>query len=452
MRSSWWLLLVLNFPLLEEVIRKYFIYSDLVFLAADGLAVLTAVLLLFGGRLMGGVIPRSFWLLSLLFVLFAGFLNIYQGLNAGIFGVGFRATYLPIVYLMIGGSYLSMHSNGPDKIFLCVVFWILIAGAMVFTQLALGQSHAINSIWGQAGLGIGDYTTPDEGVLLSGLFRPTSIFTHTGKFGQAIFTLVLYKWVFMAVSGKRYAKIFYVLILFDLAVVFASGQRAAVIFLVLAAVMVFANYFRMLASKISRPLSILMLLFVGFIALIAVYPEVAGAIFTRFLSAGDAVPIRIIGNFFLPFGSMLENHLVIGEGFGFFTFGASMFGGAIVYEHLDLAGLGESSFIRICGEVGVLGAFLLFASFLSLIRLSMARYKPNMGTPVGAACLFYFTWTVCILLWSNTADILANSVVTTLGYALSGGLLARRKAAKSKKGLGYPGLKGDSKHELGTKS
>lgn len=67
-------------------------------------------------------------------------------------------------------------------------------GVVAVLQLILGPTHPINRIHEGLGAdhlhGIGSYTVGNVGI--EWLFRPTSIFLHTGKFGQIAFILATY--------------------------------------------------------------------------------------------------------------------------------------------------------------------------------------------------------------------------------------------------------------------
>ena len=420
--NCWWLLFLLNVPLIQEVTRKYFIYSDLVFLGADALVVGTTIALGLQGKLNFRSLPPVFLLLSTLFIGLTAVNHAISGHHIGIYGVGLRATFLPVFYMLISSRYLSVVEDGYERIFQCVNVWILIIGVMALLQVVLGKEHPINAVWGKTALGIGDFTTRDKGVLIPGLFRPTSIFTHTGKFGQVIFTLVLFKWCYLLFSPVRRSRALYLFMIFDLAVVFTSGQRAALMFLVLAMFMVTAMNSREPQTSFPRIAISASIMAAGLLGIWFAKPDLAAAVYDRFASVITAVPIRLEGNLWLPIQTMLEGYLFSGEGLGYFTFGSRLFGGAQVYQ-IEMEGLGESSLIRLCGEVGVVATLLLVIAYLSLVAKGLRISKTLLGTSVASGALFFSIWVVCLMLWSNTADVFANSVVMSLGYALSGAIM-----------------------------
>jgi O-antigen ligase len=119
---------------------------------------------------------------------------------------------------------------------------------------------------------------------------------------------------------------------------------------------------------------------------------------------------------------MLEDFLFSGEGLGYYTFGSRLFGGHQVYE-IKMEGLGESSFIRLSGETGVLATMILVSAYLMLVIRGFRISKLRAGTSIASGALFFSVWIISLVLWSNTADVFANSIVTTFGFALSGATL-----------------------------
>ena len=420
--NYWWLLFLLNVPILQEVTRKYFIHSDLVFLGADTLAVGTAIALGLQGKLNFKNLPSAFLLLSTLFIVLTAVNHVASGLHIGIYGVGLRATFLPVLYMLISARYVSAVDEGYERIFQCVNAWILIIGIMALLQVMLGKNHPINAVWGTTALGIGDFTTRDKGVLIPGMFRPTSIFTHTGKFGQVIFTLVLFKWCYILLSPVRRSRLLHLFMIFDLAVIFTSGQRAALMFLVLAMFMVIAITCREPRASFLRIAISALIIAGGLLAMGFARPDLAAAVYDRFASVITAIPIRLEGNLWLPIQTMLESYLFSGEGLGYFTFGSRLFGGTQVFQ-IEMKGLGESSLIRLCGEAGVLATLLIVVAYLSLVARGFKLSKTLQGTSIASGALFFSIWIVCLMLWSNTADVFANSVVMSFGYSLSGAIM-----------------------------
>lgn len=421
--KSWWLLFLLNVPLLEEVIRKYLIYSDLVFLGADILVLATAVALGVQGKLNLKNLPPTFLVLGSTFIALTSINHAISGNHIGIYGIGIRATFLPLVYMLIAARYVSSVEGAYDRIFFCVNVWILVIGIMALAQVVLGKNHPINEVWGSTALGIGDFATREKGLLLPGMFRPTSVFTHTGKFGQVIYTLVLFKWSHILLSQGKRSYLPYLLLPFDLAVIFISGQRAALMFLVIGMLMFAVLYIRQNGVSLKKLIVPPVIILIGLTGAWVVSPVMAGAIYDRFESVISAIPVRLEGNFWLPIRTMLEDYLFNGEGLGSFTFGSRLFGGMPVFEAIKMQGLGESSLIRLCGEVGVVATMVLVIAYSSLVTRGLKVFRSLKGSSIASASLFFSIWVICLMFWSNTADVFGNSVVMSLGYALSGAIL-----------------------------
>jgi hypothetical protein len=417
--SHWWLLFLLNMPLLQEATRKYLIHSDLVFLGGDVLVLTAVVVIGLQGRLNLRNVPRTFLLLSVLFVAATAANHAATDNSIGMYGVGIRAMFLPVVYMLLSARYVSAVRSGYERIFFCVTLWILIIGAMAMLQVILGKSHPINAVWGTSALGVGDFATIEKGVLIPGMFRPTSIFTHTGKFGQVIFTLVLFKWCYLLFSNVKRSFLPYGLMLFDLAAILVSGQRAALMFLVLS-IGTAVFYSRQHGARILKVLVPGLFLSGGLFGVWMTNPDMATAVYDRFASVVAAIPIRLEGNLWLPIQTILNDYLVDGKGLGYFTFGSRIFGGKLVYETINLEGLGESSLIRLCGEVGLIVAMTMVLAYLTILARAWSVCQAQKGTPVASGALFFCVWMVCLILWSNTADVFANSIVTTLGFGLGG--------------------------------
>lgn len=422
-----WLLALVNLPLLQEVTRKYLIHSDFVYLAADVLVLITTAILLFRGRVSLSSIPSVFWLFASVFIVLGLYSSIAAGRHMGTFFVGLRASLLPIFYMIVASRYYRLSESAGETIFRWATLWVFVAATVAALQLVLGKSHSINLVWGES-LGIGDYGGEGGQALVDGLFRPTSIFTHTGKFGQAIFCLILFRWCYLAFSETRRNPLIYLTIVVDLVALFASGQRAAVLFLGISLLLMFLLYAKRYGFGIVRFAGM-----VGFtVAVVAglgfANLRYAAAILDRFSSTIGAVPVRLTGNFVYPMQTMIDEYLFAGEGLGFFTFGSSPFGGTLVYRYITMEGLGESSFVRLCGEVGVVAAVFLVVAYGSLIVRAWSRFRSGGGSPATTAVALYFlSWSLCQILWSNTADVFANSMVTCLAFALGGAILLRKQ-------------------------
>ena len=66
---------------------------------------------------------------------------------------------------------------------------------------------------------------------MDGMFRPTSIFLSNGKFGQALFTLVLFRWAYLYKQSRGRSYLDLATLLVDIFALGISGQRAAFVLL-----------------------------------------------------------------------------------------------------------------------------------------------------------------------------------------------------------------------------
>lgn len=431
----YWFLLVLNAPLLAEVTRKYLIRDDMVFLAADVLAIISLLAVVALGKISFSRIPATFYLLSSVFMVWTLILHLFSGVPIGIYGVGFRANYMPLVYMLVSAYFVKNIPNGTRLLYRSVFFWIVVVSTMAVLQVALGRDHPINKVWGEQGVGIGDYTMEGQKVIVQGLFRPTSVFMHTGKFGQTVFMLVLFKWSYIIFSGKKFSRLSYAFIVFDIAALAISGQRGAFLFMAFSVVVLL-----LLGAKSGRKVALgtasLVMMGAALVTLLClVFPEYGNAFVERFYYAILDIPSRIDGNFTKPIQSVLNDYLASGRGFGYYTFGSRLFGGKIVYhdDQIKLFGFGESSLIRLCLEVGLLATLVNIAAFATLYHRAIKVFKKYRQCPSGATAIFYMLWIASLGMWSNTADVFADTVPMFFGYAMSGALLLKLTETKQAK-------------------
>jgi hypothetical protein len=428
--SRFWFLIVLNAPILAEVTRKYFIPNDFVFLTADIAAIVTLGVAALSGSLRTLRIPPMFFALSGGFIFWTLVLQMFSASNFGIYAVGIRANYMPLVYLLISAQFVRSQPNAIRYFFASATFWIILAALMAAAQIALGKDHPINGVWGHQGVGIGDYAKEKGELIDKTLFRPTSIFMHTGKFGQVAFLLVLFRLCYTLFSGEKISKLLLPLFTFDVVALFISGQRGAFLFIAfsLAVLMLLGAKGGRRTGMQMAIFALLSIVIAG--SLITLFPQYGSAFSERFYSAIVAIPRRLEGNLIEPFETILSDFFILGRGFGYYTFGAKEFGGTIVYQdtYLTLAGYGESSIVRMCLEAGFLATLINTGAFIAIYRRALSAYQTFGRSLSGVSIIFYLLWIASLVMWSNTADVFGNSVPMFYGYALSGAiLLSKRK-------------------------
>jgi hypothetical protein len=411
--------MVLNLPLLSEVTRKYWLQYDEVFLVADLIAACTFLTLMVWGKIRPHL-PVMFYALSLLFLFWVFIQQAVSGGKAVFFLVGVRAAFFPLVYLFVSAYYISRFDDAVRLLFYVATGWVLVAGAVGIMQILLGPNNPINAVWGKLGLGVGDYTGMKHGPTMKGLFRPTSIFTHTGQFGQVAFLLILFRWTVLAFAGLKFRPWAYVLILADLITISVSGQRAAFLFLS-TSVLVMACFLARAGRAAFLKWLFVVAAFGAIVTTFVVFqPTYGGVILSRFESVIQEIPSRLHANLVDSTEFIFQHYLFLGKGLGYFTLGAQRFGGKLVYEDV---GVGESSINRICCEVGVLGAMILGAMWVLILVRAVATFRARTGSGAGTSSLFYFLWLISMYSWCNTADVFANTVSTFAASALGGALL-----------------------------
>lgn len=411
--------MVLNLPLLSEVIRKYWLQYDEVFLVADLIAAGTFLTLMLRGKIRSHL-PVVFYALFLLFLFWVFIQQVISNGNAVFFLLGVRTAFFPLVYLFLSAYYISQVKDAVRLLFYVATGWVLVAGAVGVLQIFLGPHHPINAVWGKLGQGIGDYVGMKNGPIVKGLFRPTSIFTHTGQFGQVAFLLILFRWTVLALAGLKFRPWAYVLVLADLLTISVSGQRGAFVFLS-TSVLVLAYFLARTGRAAFLKWLFVVATFGVIVAAVVVFlPSYGGVFLSRLETVIHDIPYRLEANLFHSAEFTFQNFPLFGKGFGYFTLGAQGFGGKVVYEVLSV---GESSFNRITCEVGVFGAMVLGAMWVLILIRALATFRALAGSAAGASSLFYFLWLVSMYCWCNTADVFANTVSTFAASALGGALL-----------------------------
>jgi len=425
-----WILFIINLPLLAEVVRKYVYQRDSIFFGMATIVLLSVLAILFlpKTRVLKSL-PLGIWVAILAFYSWAFTNEVVASHSLIVFFIGLGTMFLPVTYMLVSNIYFQQGEGAVYRVFLCVNSWLALILAVALLQIYLGRDHPVTT-YGLGSTGIGDYSV--GGRIVEGLFRPTSIFTHTGKFGQALFCLVLFKWCYL-VATKKPTKWFWKLsICLDVLAVVVSGQRANFLFLCVSTGL-------LLLYRASREGGRTIALLFGYslmgivaIAMVSLQPSLMSGstlnlVFDRLLSGFYDIPNRLEGNFILPFSTVVDKYLIFGEGLGRFTLGAANYGGALVYKTVDMPGLGENSWIRMIAEVGVIGTTLYLMILFQLLRLASRSVLSRRRQDNEVVALFFAIWLGSIMLWANTHDVFGNMIVTSLAFALGGGVLHMKK-------------------------
>jgi hypothetical protein len=425
-----WILFMINLPLLAEVIRKYVHQQDSIFIGMAMILLLTILVLLFmpKTRVLKSL-PLGIWLTILAFYSWAFANEVVASRSFFVFLIGLGTTFIPVAYMLVSSIYFQQGEGAIYRVFLCVNCWLALSLAVALLQIYLGIDHPFTK-YGLGSTGIGDYTVGARSV--EGLFRPTSIFTHTGKFGQAVFCLVLFKWCYLVLTKKPTTWFWKISICMDVLTVVVSGQRAAFLFLCIS--MGLLLLYRA-SRKGGRALALLFgysLMGIVAIAMLSLLPILTSStsmnlVFDRMLSSVYDISDRLMGNFILPFSTVVDWYLIFGEGLGRFTSGAAKYGGLLVYEIADLPGAGENSWIRMIAEVGVIGTILYLMILFQLLCLALRSVVSRRRQENEVVAYFFAFWLGSIMLWANTHDVFGNMIVTSLAFALGGGVLHMKK-------------------------
>ncbi|MDH3273564.1 MAG: O-antigen ligase family protein [Gammaproteobacteria bacterium] len=437
---------VLFLPLFGEFFRRFIFHTYLVFLANDLIVLMFLVfLVLFKSNLH--IVPRRYFFLLLWTASIYALVTIFFGHGLLIVGaLGIRDIFMPFMCGLCSAYFVTAFADralvGAMR---TVNVWIILIACVAVLQLVLGQGHPINELpIFDKGTGIGDYAAGDVG--LSFMFRPTSIFMHTGKFGQAIFLLVLFKWtsiIFGAHKLLRWPGWFMATIPFDLVALIASGQRAAMLLLIL--FLIAAGPFMIVKVRRQRTatpatakarnmylrivlFSVLVLGVVGTLGAL-LEADVTELAWDRLLTVIDDVAVRGRENVAIPMAELIGEYLLSGSGAGYFNLGAEQFGGARALETLSTTGTAENSWLRLLAELGLPG--LIITSILYGYVLWRAWRDIGRGDKsFYGQQVFFVYWFISMLFWANTHDTLSNSVVMYLGFGLSGFALVQIKSQR----------------------
>jgi hypothetical protein len=395
------LLLCINLPLLSECVRKYIWPSSIVFLCADSLAILGAF---WASTKINMQQLSGYWILVVLYGMWGSFFALFGHTSLALLAIGFRPLLIPLMYMMV--AFAFFRTPGAKQLFLSsIVFWILVIGGVACLQLALGRDNPINDL--PAGVsdeyaGIGDYTA--NGETIEGLFRPTSVFFQTGKYGQVIFFLTLTLTAF-ALNAPRLRTPLLGALIFAWISVLVSGQRAAFLFLMVSLIgmiLLRGKHGRVKLSKIA--FSFVLVVGLGFFLSQQARDLILERFASGFTEAGQRTSETSTGG-----QEILSRYGLYGEGLGFFSLGSENFGGQLIYEFDTAFSAVENSWLRIIAETGLPGATLI----LLLLWRIVTRSRRALQSRVLGQFELWWAWVplfgaISVGLWSLTHDVLGN--------------------------------------------
>ncbi|PKP72140.1 MAG: hypothetical protein CVT83_01435 [Alphaproteobacteria bacterium HGW-Alphaproteobacteria-5] len=306
-----------------------------------------------------------------------------------------------------------------NNLSLHVAFWVSAIALLAFVQIILGQSHPINQF--SAGDGIVEFRGAGNiyfTVLGIPVFRPTSIFFHTGKFGQTIFFLFLVAFALYQMRPGRASRVALFVSLMGIAI---SGQRAsmAAALIILAAYLILIN--PRMALRTGRIMAILAPIAVVLMISSDAPAKILDGISYRFISIFGSGSSRFVANS-LNWGAALDAAGMFGAGVGSYSLGSKMLGGGTFL-------LGENSWMRFVVEWGVLGS----AAILVIIVASLLPKRRSRGGDPGLIFVNIVLPTLLVIVWCFTHDVLANYLSVAyfaLYIGLAGSISFRRSSRR----------------------
>lgn len=407
--------------LIAEAVRRFFLYSNSTYLIADIVLVGAACCSVAISSIR---IDRSVGVLLFCYVMWGIFSLLVNEGSSLLLLVGVRPIILALAGFVLAEIMFRVHSK-PDGVFFNTCgAWTLVILAVAIAQIFAGVDAAINQLPADAGVeggGRGDYGA--NGVFLEWLFRPTSIFMHTGRLGQFAFFLsvVACLRLFMTEKASFTPRVYALL---AIVLVIVSGQRAAGVFLLISCALGIAKF----GSReiLVRSISIMVVVLV---AATFVPGDARDVILGRFASGFTGGIDRAVETT-QYWETGLWKFPVFGMGLGFFSFGALPFGGAIYYEYMPrFGGGGENSWLRVQGEVGFPG-FVMFLGVITMIVLkSYRRAFTDNNTEARVIHLASLMFALSTGIWALTHDVFGNYLHLFGLFVLFGascGLASRR--------------------------
>lgn len=402
---------LISFHLVAEATRRFVVYSDLVYFAADFAVMLLALKVVKIGRCRIDVAAGFLLCIYITWGLFSLF---YSGESILLAVVGVRPLLLAVLGYVIAENYFRLAEDCYELFYRLIGVVTIVVLLVAVIQVALGPDAPINSLPSDTGAefgGRGDYGVEGEG--LEWLFRPTSIFMHTGRLGQYSFFLALSLIVPMLIVKEiKQEHLMYAIA--SIVLVLVSGQRAAGVFILLS---VFISLVLFGSSKILIRLVFFAILFGAIFLVMA--PNVSDVIFGRFFSGFTGGSSRVSESIkYWQVG--FSEYPIFGKGLGFFSFGGKAFGGDVYYQYmLRFGGGGETSWLRVQGEVGILGALVFFFLVLKIVAKSYTRARSAIPQSK-AIHLIAMMFALFSIIWGFTHDIYGNYLFITPMFALFG--------------------------------
>ena len=395
------IILVLVLPIVAEVFRKYIIYSNVWLIFLD-----VILLIIFVRTLVKYKPPTIFnlWMLVLLIFSIHGLIHsLINDRSPLSLLLGLRTAFYPLVGFLIASS-INFDKNFSNQLIKVVLLLAILIAGFGAAQIYIdphpwnGNIHWINYVpseieYGRSlGFGGFDQKVNDQFPMIN-LYRPHSIFLHTGKFGQVIWGLSAILLVLARYLTPSKRAILMILIILLNIITF---QRAALYPLVL---FMFIYFFAFSNHK----LKLTFVLALMSLIILLLDSEVIYTILQRFFSALPEIPERLESVLFSA-GALLDNGL-LGDGWGYYATGAEILGGGKYSDHFG----GEGGWIIIAAEIGIPIALILF--MLICIIGMLVFFRSFSETNDRYLCFWSGFIILLIPVWAGTHNIFGSYIM-----------------------------------------
>ena len=403
---------VLSLPIIFEVFRKYIFFSSIWLIVLD-----LIFLVIFVSTLMNFKPPTilNIWLFVIaIFVLHGLAFSIIDMREPYPILFGLRLAFYPIFGFLVASS-LTFDKDLTGKLIKVTLILLLLISVFGMLQIIIDQSpwerptHWINYVptelnYACCSFGFGGSPFDSaEYKLIPGfnIYRPHSIFLHTGKFGQTVFGLsVILLMLARDLTPKNRGILMIIIILCNL----ITSQRSALYPLIS-----FMLLYTYLFSE--NKMKIFIIAFITGLSLSILKFEKISFLVFKFFSIIPEIPSRL--ELFYAANGLIDNNL-LGDGWGLYATGAQAFGGL---SFPDVYG-GEGGWIIIAGELGIPIAVILCLLALSLGALIFLRSILKTGDSYLA---FWASFTILLLpLWAATHNIFGSYIMMFYSFIAVG--------------------------------
>lgn len=387
----------LSSHLIAEMLRRFVHYSNSIYIIADLIFIATTVYVASTGsfrfdRFIGALLfTYATWGVASL---------VYSQENPELLLVGLRPIALSLSAYVISENFFRQHKQSLFIFVNMLGMWTAIILFVAILQLILGYDAPINQLPTNDEFGgRGDYV--GAGNVLVWLFRPTSIFMHTGRLGQYAFYLASTLCFYFFLSKKK-SFVLHIYLFMAIVLIIVSGQRAAGVFLSLSCLYVVFTYVS--CKQVVRFIIMGLALMLPFFL---ISNDLRNIVLLRFYSGfTDSVERIYEMTRFWDVGVAMFP--LFGKGLGFFSFGGQAFGGAIYYVYMTrYGGGGENAWLRIQGETGLPGV-LLFIMMMLYVAVKSYRRVAAASEQYRYIHLTSLCFVASTCVWAFTHDLFGN--------------------------------------------